>query len=187
MFATKEHKLNLCMLGNFSCFCCRLLTFFKINLKKFLSGTLSGCQTFWIQIRTNIMSVQIWVQTVCKGYQQTTIVTDTWWVVTWFLFGYTAQMFEYTVRTFWSNVSRFLYVSHLYPESYTPFFSPHFSQSNATRSEDILFKLLTLSTNSVTVVRTVYFNNSGYIFVTKTFVTESVLKVRSFMKISWHL
>ena len=24
--------IALCMLGNFSCFCCRLLTFFKINL-----------------------------------------------------------------------------------------------------------------------------------------------------------
>ena len=28
----------------------------------------------WIQIRTDILSVLIWVQTVCKGYQQTTKV-----------------------------------------------------------------------------------------------------------------
>ena len=46
--------LTHCMLGNFSCFCCHLLTFFKIYFfKKNLSGTLSECQTVWIQIRTN--------------------------------------------------------------------------------------------------------------------------------------
>ena len=35
------------------------------------SGTLSDCQMVWIQIRIVIMSFLIWVQTVCKGYQQT--------------------------------------------------------------------------------------------------------------------
>ena len=40
--------------------------FFQINL----SITLSECQTIWIQIRT----ILIWVQTVYKGYQQTTKV-----------------------------------------------------------------------------------------------------------------
>ena len=45
------------MLGNFSCFCCHLLTFFKTNfIKKNLSGTLSECQTVWIQIRTYVGS-----------------------------------------------------------------------------------------------------------------------------------
>ena len=53
-----------CILGNSGMLCCCLLIFFKINfLKKKLSGTLSECQT---------ALVQIWVQTVCKGYQQTT-------------------------------------------------------------------------------------------------------------------
>ena len=33
-----------------------------------------GCQTFWIHIRPDILSVLIWVQTLCKGYQQTTRV-----------------------------------------------------------------------------------------------------------------
>ena len=34
------------MLGIFSCFCCRLLTFLNIAFfQKFLSGTLSECQT----------------------------------------------------------------------------------------------------------------------------------------------
>ena len=47
--------------------------FFKKNqlFQKFLTGTLSECQTVWIQIRTNLLSGLIWVQTVCKGYQQT--------------------------------------------------------------------------------------------------------------------
>ena len=46
---------------------------FKVNFskKKFLR-TLSECQTVCIQIRTDILSVLIWVQTVCKGYQQKT-------------------------------------------------------------------------------------------------------------------
>ena len=35
---------------------------------------LSECQMVWIQIRTDILSVLIWVQTVSKGYQQTTKV-----------------------------------------------------------------------------------------------------------------
>ena len=67
-----------------------------------------------------------------------------------------------------------------------PTFSP------IKRYQDILFKLLTLNTDFVTKkitgVRTVYFYNSGSIFATKIFVTESVLKVRSFMSrpISWH-
>ena len=46
------------MLDNFSRFCYRLLTFFKINFfKKILSGTVSECQTVWIQISTDAMSV----------------------------------------------------------------------------------------------------------------------------------
>ena len=41
---------------------------------KILSGIPSGCQTVWIQIRTDILLVLIWVQTVGKGYQQMTKV-----------------------------------------------------------------------------------------------------------------
>ena len=36
-------------------------------------GIPSGCQTDWIQIRPDILSGLIWVQTVCKNYQQTTL------------------------------------------------------------------------------------------------------------------
>ena len=43
-----------CMLGNFSCFCCCLLSFFQNELfQKFLSWKLSECQTVWIQIRSD--------------------------------------------------------------------------------------------------------------------------------------
>ena len=59
--------LSICMLRNCSCFYFRLLTFFKI---KFLNinhpGPPSECQTVWIQIKTDIVLVIIWVQTVCK-------------------------------------------------------------------------------------------------------------------------
>ena len=33
------------------------------------------CQTDWVQIRPDILSGLIWVQTVCKGYQQIAKVT----------------------------------------------------------------------------------------------------------------
>ena len=70
--------------------CCVILhailssaAFFNVNVfkkkkkkkkKKNTFGTLSECQTVWIQIRTDILSGLIWVQTVCKGYQQMTKV-----------------------------------------------------------------------------------------------------------------
>ena len=38
----------------------------------------SGCQTVWIQIRPDILSGLIWVQTVCIGYQHMTKVTGMW-------------------------------------------------------------------------------------------------------------
>ena len=56
---------EICMLGNFSCYCWHLLTLFqnsKLTFNKILSGTLSECQRVWIQIRTDILSVLIWVQ-----------------------------------------------------------------------------------------------------------------------------
>ena len=59
--------LSIGMLGNCSCFYFRLLTFFKI---KFLQINHAGppmeCQTVWIHIKTDILLVFVWVQTVCK-------------------------------------------------------------------------------------------------------------------------
>ena len=65
--------LSICMLGNCSCFYFRPLTFFKIKFLKINHpGPPSECQTVWIQIKTDILLVFIWVQTVAKGYWQTT-------------------------------------------------------------------------------------------------------------------
>ena len=45
----------------------RLLTFFKIKFLKInRPGPPSDSQTVWIQIKTDILLVFIWVQTVCK-------------------------------------------------------------------------------------------------------------------------
>ena len=47
--------------------------FFQNQLfRKILSGIPPECQTDWTQIRPNILSGLIWVQSVCKGYEQTT-------------------------------------------------------------------------------------------------------------------
>ena len=70
--------LTLCMLGNFTCFfvICGFF-FFSINFfQKHLSGIPSECQTVWIQIRPDILSGLICVQTICKGYQQISNVTS---------------------------------------------------------------------------------------------------------------
>ena len=67
--------LTLCILGNFACFFCHLWIFLKNELiQKNLFGIPSECQIVWIQIRPDVLSGLIWVQTACKGYQQTTKV-----------------------------------------------------------------------------------------------------------------
>ena len=49
--------------------------FFQNKLfEKILSGIPSECQTVWTLIRPDDSSGLIWVQTVCQGYQQTTLV-----------------------------------------------------------------------------------------------------------------
>ena len=48
--------------------------FFKIALfRRILSGLPYGCQTDWIQIRPDVLSDLIWIKTVYKSYQQTTL------------------------------------------------------------------------------------------------------------------
>ena len=44
--------------------------------QKILSGIPSECLTDWIQIRPDVSSGLIWVQSVCKGYEQTTLVDN---------------------------------------------------------------------------------------------------------------
>ena len=69
-----KEKLNLCMLGSLSCFFVVCWFFQNQLFQKVTSGLPSECQTVWTQIRPDILSGLIWVQTVCKGYQQTTQV-----------------------------------------------------------------------------------------------------------------
>ena len=59
------------MLGNFSFFCCQLLTFFIIYFfkKKSFRNT-----KVWFKIRTHVLTVLIWVFSVCKGHKQMTYV-----------------------------------------------------------------------------------------------------------------
>ena len=40
-----------------------------------LSGISVECQAVWIQIMPDVLSGLIWVQIVCKGNQQTTLVS----------------------------------------------------------------------------------------------------------------
>ena len=61
--------------GKFCMLFCHLLFFFKINFSgKILFGIPSECQTIWIQVKPDNLSGLIWVQTVCKGYQQMTLI-----------------------------------------------------------------------------------------------------------------
>ena len=57
----------------FHAFLCLLIFFQNKLFRKIFSGIPSECQTNWIQIRPDILSGLIWVQSVCKGYQQTTL------------------------------------------------------------------------------------------------------------------
>ena len=71
VFIVVCHQVSLtrCILGNFSCFFCCLLIFFKINfVKKFFQEYHQNVPTVWTLIRSHD-----WVQTVSQGYQQTTL------------------------------------------------------------------------------------------------------------------
>ena len=60
-----------CNLGNFSCFFFLLSAdffFSKSSFSKILSGVPSGCQTVWSQIRPNILSGLIPIQTAVRFF-----------------------------------------------------------------------------------------------------------------------
>ena len=79
LFVPKCLKLTPSILANFACFLIVCRFFSKSSFfQKILSGIASRCQTVWIQIRPDIMSGLIWVQTVCKGYQQIYVVVNGW-------------------------------------------------------------------------------------------------------------
>ena len=62
----------LCILGDFLMLFLLSAEFFQnLPFQKILSGISSECQTVLIQIRPDVLSGLVLVQTVCKGYQQT--------------------------------------------------------------------------------------------------------------------
>ena len=66
----EERLLPLCNLGNFSCFCWHLLTFFKVNFLKPFFQDQYYQNVKWFGSRSGPM-----VEAVCKIFQQTTKVT----------------------------------------------------------------------------------------------------------------
>ena len=62
------------MLGSLSCFFCRLLTFCSKSIfsKNSFRNTMRVSNSFYPHQDQYSLSVLIWVQTVCKNYQQTT-------------------------------------------------------------------------------------------------------------------
>ena len=54
-------------------------------LENLLSGIPLECQTVWTLIRPDKSSGLIWVQTVCQGYQQTTLVD---WLILMMIFSH---------------------------------------------------------------------------------------------------
>ena len=74
--------------------------FFQNQLfQKILSGIPSECQTDWIQIRPDNLSGLIWVQSVCKGYEQRTLVGNE--LKEWF--------YPYAINTKISGASPYIY------------------------------------------------------------------------------
>ena len=64
------------MLGIFHAFLLSADFFQNQLFEKILSGISSECQKDWIQIRPDYMLGLIWIQIVCKSYQQTTPVDN---------------------------------------------------------------------------------------------------------------
>ena len=66
-----HYLFNSLHAGYFSCFLSSA-DFFQNLFLNFFSGIPPECQMVWIKIRPDILLGLIWVQTLCKGYQQTT-------------------------------------------------------------------------------------------------------------------
>ena len=55
---------------------CRFFPILSFLKNSFMKNQMSpGCQTIGIQIRPNMLGL-IWVQSICKNYQQTTLVSN---------------------------------------------------------------------------------------------------------------
>ena len=66
---------SLYLLGNFALFLSSADFISKSTFFRNISpGISSECQTVWIQIRYKVLPGLKWIQTVCRGYQETTLV-----------------------------------------------------------------------------------------------------------------
>ena len=73
-FYTKQYfQFNFLHYGYFYGFLSSSDFFQNQLFRKILSGIPSECHIVWIQIRPNVLSGLIWVQTVCISYQQMTL------------------------------------------------------------------------------------------------------------------
>ena len=68
--------LSSSMLGNLPYFLSSADFFQNQHFKKFLSGIPTECQTVWIPGQARRLVGPAWVETVCKGYQQTTLADE---------------------------------------------------------------------------------------------------------------
>ena len=93
-----------------------------------VSGITSECQTVWIQIRSNILSGLIWVQTVCKVYQQTTQVGNDFIVV----------YFQLATSETWFEIASVLH-QFFFAEKLDPKAQPHFNTLKSLLETDIRF------------------------------------------------
>ena len=106
--------LSICMLGNCSYFYFCLLTFFKIKFLKINHpGSPSECQTVWIQIKTDILLVFIWVQNVCKRL----LANDK--IIHWHAKSYNSKYFSVQYIVSYRDIH--VYVYHKYSDTLNTF------------------------------------------------------------------
>ena len=67
--------LNSLHAGYFSCLYCQQLIYFKFTFSQTQFSREHYQSVIRFESRSDRMSVQVWVQTICKGYQQITKVT----------------------------------------------------------------------------------------------------------------
>ena len=70
--------LTLCMLGNFACFFVICGFFFKLTFSKKSFRNTFRVSNNLDPDQAHVLSVFIWVQIVCNGFQQTTKVATSW-------------------------------------------------------------------------------------------------------------
>ena len=103
--------------------------FFHNQLLRKQSGIPSECQTFWIQIRPDVLPGLIWVQTVCKGYEQTTIVSKEFNTIydfkCWIEINMYSVSFSMRIRYTRDHNETWTYTtcSSIYPDIYTSLIS----------------------------------------------------------------